>query len=84
MKTLTVKVPDVLFADIASAAAARNVPKSEIVRERLARKPATEKRESGSLWARMDDLVIRADSLPVDLSSNKAYLKGYGKKRPDR
>lgn len=84
MKTLTVKVPDVLFADIASAAAARNVPKSEIVRERLARKPATAKRELGSLWVRMDDLVIRSDSLPVDLSSNRAHLKDYGKKRPDR
>lgn len=84
MKTLTVKIPDVLFADIASAAAARNVPKSEIVRERLARKSATAKPELRSLWDRMNDLVIRSDSLPVDLSSNRAHLKDYGKKRTDR
>ena len=84
MKTLTVKVPDILFADIANDAAARNVPKSEIVRERLTRKSATAKHTRGSLWARMDDLVIRSDSLPADLSSNKAHLKDYGKKRPDR
>jgi len=32
VKTLTIKVPDALFAEIAGAAKARNVPKSEIVR----------------------------------------------------
>jgi len=82
MKTLTVKVPDALFAEIAGAAKARNVPKSEIVRERLARKPITSKR--ASLWSSMEDLVIREDVLPTDLSSNRKHLKGYGKNRPHR
>ncbi|HEY3898601.1 MAG TPA: CopG family transcriptional regulator [Chthoniobacter sp.] len=81
MKTLTIKVPDSLFAEIASAAEARNVPKSEIVRERLRQNPAATPAKKASLWNRMEDLVIRADSLPADLSSNKAHLKGYGKKR---
>jgi hypothetical protein len=82
MKTLTVKVPDSVFAEIAGDAIARNVPKSEIVRERLARKPAATRRAKGSLWDRMEDLVIRSDALPSDLSSNKAHLKNHGKKRP--
>ena len=82
MKTLTVKVPDVVFADINSDAKARNVPKSEIVRERLARNPVAAGRAKGSLWDRMEDLVIRSDSLPADVSSNKAHLKNYGKSRP--
>jgi hypothetical protein len=82
MKTLTIKVPDELFAEIASAAQTRNVPKSEIVRERLQGKSATKRASKASLWSRMEDLVIPMDSLPVDLSSNKAHLKGYGKKRP--
>jgi hypothetical protein len=82
MKTLTVKVPDALFAEIAGAAKARNVPKSEIVRERLARKPITSKR--ASLWSSMEDLVIQEDVLPTDLSSNRKHLKGYGKNRPHR
>lgn len=82
MKTLTIKVPDDLFAEIASAAQTRKVPKSEIVRERLLGKPATTRGGNTSLWSRMEDLVIPTDSLPVDLSSNKAHLKGYGKKRP--
>ena len=80
MKTLTVKLPDSLFAEIASAAEARRISKSEIVRERLIRSG----RSRNSLWSRMEDLVIERDSLPRDLSSNKAHLKGYGKDRSDR
>ncbi|MGA8660480.1 MAG: CopG family transcriptional regulator [Chthoniobacterales bacterium] len=82
MKTLTLKLPDALFAEIASDAKARNVSKSQVVRERLAhgRTDATR----GSLWSRMEDLVIEADSLPADLSSNKTHLKRYGKNRSDR
>ena len=81
MKTLTIKVSDALFAEIASAAQIRQIPKSEIVRERLTQKPAPARATKTSLWSRMEDLVIRTDSLPVDLSLNKAHLKGYGKKR---
>jgi hypothetical protein len=83
MKTLTVKVADGLFAEIASAARARNMPKSEIVRERLTHK-AVAKCAKGSLWSRMEDLVIHSDSLPADLSSNKAHLKNYGQNRRHR
>ncbi|MGV3531361.1 MAG: CopG family transcriptional regulator [Chthoniobacteraceae bacterium] len=81
MKPLSVKVPDSLIAEIASAAESRKVPKSEIVRERLAGKPAVAQSHKTSLWSRMEDLVIHADSLPADLSSNKARMKGYRKKR---
>ncbi len=85
MKTLTLKVPDVLFSEIASAAKARNVSKSEVIRERLQRKPATQRKGAApSLWHRMEDLVIESDSLPSDLSSNKSYLKGYGRSRSHR
>ena len=75
MKTLTVKLPDPLFAEIASDAKARRTSKSEIVRERLARSGVS----GNSLWSRMEDLLIEQDSLPKDLSSNKAHLRDYGK-----
>jgi hypothetical protein len=65
MKTLTVKLPEPLFAEIASAAKVRKISKSEIVRERLTRSAEPE----ASLWNRMEDLVIERDSLPADLSS---------------
>jgi hypothetical protein len=84
MKTLTIKVSDGLFAEIGSAAKARNLPKSEIVRERLIQKSAPAKHPKGSLWSRMDDLVIQSDSLPQDLSANKIHLKTYGQNRRHR
>ena len=71
MKTLTVKLPDPLFAEIAHDARARRISKSEIVRERLGRSRTSTK----SLWSRMEDLVIEQDSLPKDLSSNKKYMR---------
>lgn len=79
LKTLTVKISDVVYANIASDAKARNVPKSEIVRERLTRHSTSQ--TNGSLWDRMEDLVIREDSLPSDLSSNKRHLENYGQNR---
>jgi hypothetical protein len=82
MKILTIKVSDGLFAEIASAARTRKVSKSEIVRERLTQTPGSSQTKKTSLWSRMEDLVIRTDALPMDLSSNKSHLKGYGKKRP--
>jgi hypothetical protein len=80
MKTLTVKLPDLLFAEIENTARARKVTKSEIVRERLENAQPSKL----SLWSRMEDLVIQTDKLPSDLSSNKEHLKNYGKNRSHR
>ena len=83
MKTLVVKIPDELDAELTRAAKARHVTKSALVRERLKHVP-----ESGSvgvsLWDRMKDLVISNDELPTDLSSNKKHMAGYGKSRSAR
>jgi len=81
MRTLTIKLPDALYAEIATAARTRNVPKSEIVRERLSGKTASDEIHPPSLWSRMEDLVIEDDSLPIDLSTNKSHLGAYGTKR---
>jgi Arc/MetJ-type ribon-helix-helix transcriptional regulator len=80
MKTLTVKVPEQLLADIETAAKGRKVSRSEIIRERLEFGAG---RTSGSLWNRMEDLLIDDDSLPRDLSSNNRHLENYGKNRSD-
>jgi hypothetical protein len=79
---MTLKLPEDLFAEISSEARARSISKSQVVRERLANR-RTAKRK-GSLWNRIEDLVISSDSLPADLSSNKAYLKSYGQNRANR
>lgn len=80
MKTVTVKIPAPLFAEIERTARARNVATSEIVRERLERA----EKATPSLWSRMEDLVIEDDPLPADLSSNKKHLGKYGKNRSRR
>ncbi len=85
MKTLTLKLPDGLAAEIAAEASARRIAKSEVVRQRLMRKAGGQSRSAaGSIWSRMSDLVIQNDPLPADLSSNKVHLRGYGKNRPHR
>jgi Arc/MetJ-type ribon-helix-helix transcriptional regulator len=82
MKTLTVRLPEPLVADIEAESRGRNISKSDVVRERLEggkvrRKPAA------SLDA-IADLIGSVDDLPPDFSSRKkAYLRatGYGQKR---
>lgn len=76
MKRSPLKSRMELFAEIASGARARNMPKSEIVRERLTHKAVTAKRAKGSLWSRVEDLVIHSDSLPA-ASRNIRLLKGF-------
>ena len=83
MKTLTVRLPEPLVADIEAESRERKLSKSDVVRERLqrARGPATRKRPLEALA----DLIGSVDGLPADLSERrKRYLEatGYGRKRP--
>ncbi len=83
MKTLTVRLPEPLVNDIEGEARARQVSKSDVVRERLGR-GAAEGRAPNPI-ARIEDLIGSVDGLPADLSSRtKRYLKttGYGQNRP--
>lgn len=78
LRSITVKLPDRLLAEIEAVARARRVSRSEVVRGRLEQAEAP----TGSVWDRMRDLVIEEDRSPADLSSNKARLAGYGRSRP--
>jgi len=79
MKTLTVRLPDALAAEIEAESRKRKVSKSDIVRDRLI---STAKRPSPSLED-IADVIGSVEGLPPDLSSNtKRYLRaGYGRKR---
>jgi Arc/MetJ-type ribon-helix-helix transcriptional regulator len=80
MKSLTVRLPEPLIADIEAESRGRNVSKSDVVRERLERA----RRQRPSLDA-IVDLIGSVDALPADLSGRKNdYLRatGYGQKRP--
>ncbi len=83
MKTLTVRLPEPLFAQIAAESRKRRMSKSDLVRERL----QTAMRAGSSRSAAFEgiaDLVGSLDRLPADLSMRKKdHLRalGYGRKR---
>jgi len=82
MKTLTIRLPEELAADIEVESRGRKISKSDVVRERLQSARRGRKR-SASLEA-IADLIGSVDGLPSDLSARKKhYLRstGYGKKR---
>ena len=82
MKTLTVRLPEELFAQIEAESQRRRLSKSDVVRERL-----TTKRSRGNRSTLLDavaDVIGSVGELPSDLSARKKkYLKlsGYGSKR---
>jgi Arc/MetJ-type ribon-helix-helix transcriptional regulator len=81
MKTLTVRLPEALAAEIAVEARERRVSKSDVVRERL--QDVKPKHRPSSLEA-IADLIgsVKDDDLPADLSTRKKhYLRqmGYGR-----
>lgn len=82
MKTLTVRLPDSLAAEIDAESRRRSVSKSDIVRERLERAPAGAGEPNPASYD-IADLIGSVDGLPADLSARKKhYLRlGYGRKR---
>jgi Arc/MetJ-type ribon-helix-helix transcriptional regulator len=82
MKTLTVRLPEPVVADIEAESRGRKISKSDVVRERLELAPRR-RRRAASLTA-IADLIGSVDGLPTDLTARKkAYLRatGYGQKR---
>lgn len=82
MKTLTVRLPEPLVADIEAESRGRQISKSDVVRERLERAPRRRRRAAS--FDAIADLVGSVDGLPADLSARKKkYLQttGYGQKR---
>ena len=86
MKTLTVRVPESLAAEIEAESKKRKVTKAAVIRERL--EAGSAKDRSGSRqFDRIADLVGSIDDLPSDLSARtKEHLKarGYGQERSRR
>jgi Arc/MetJ-type ribon-helix-helix transcriptional regulator len=83
MKTLTVRLPEALVAQIEAESRRRKLSKSDVVRERLTA-PATSRERQPALLDAIADVVGSVDWLPHDLSARtKKYLKstGYGRKR---
>jgi len=84
VKTLTVRLPEALAAEIEVESRGLQCSKSDIVRERLQR-AAPPTRHKSTLLDSIADLIGSVEGLPAGLSGRKKrYLKttGYGQKRP--
>lgn len=82
MKTLTVRLPEELAAQIEAESRKRKVSKSDVIRERLNLARSRHRRDI-SLEG-ISNLIGSVDGLPADLSTRKKkYLKAtrYGQKR---
>ena len=69
MKTLTVRLPDTLLAEIEAESRARQVAKSDVVRERLSARSTAHQRPSS--LQDIAHLIGSVKGLPTDLSTNK-------------
>jgi Arc/MetJ-type ribon-helix-helix transcriptional regulator len=84
MKTLTVRLPESLVAEIEAESRGRGISKSDVVRDRLQGHSDSASGKQQTLAA-IADLVGSVAGLSPDLSSRrKHYLRttGYGRKRP--
>jgi Arc/MetJ-type ribon-helix-helix transcriptional regulator len=84
MKTLTVRLPEPLVAQIEAESRERKVSKSDVIRERLQSR-GTQSRHRSTPFDAIRDLVGAIDGLPRDLSARKKHYlkaKGYGRKHP--
>ena len=85
MKTLTVRLPTPLVAEIEAESRARRISKSDVVRERLRHAPQRAGRPKRDPLAGIADLIGAVEGLPADLSQNaKRHLRrsGYGQQPP--
>lgn len=85
MKTLTVRLPEAMAAEIESESQAAGISKSDVVRRRLQGAPSR-RRPSPAFFDLATDLIGSVDDerMPRDLSARrKSYLekRGYGKSR---
>jgi hypothetical protein len=84
MKTLAVRLPESIMAEMDAESHKRKVSKSDIVRERLRTGRRAGRPRSPALDS-IADLIGSVDGLPADLSARtKAYLRTilHGRKRP--
>ena len=84
MKTLTVRLPENVFAEIEAESSARKVSKSDVVRERLqgyhtaAKRPLTMAEAAADIFRKLDEEAKKTAHLPKrNVSANvKKYLPG--------
>ncbi len=79
MRTISLKLPDDLLAQLDSEAKARRVTKSRVVRESLEQALRRRPRAGAvSCYDLAHDLAGTVKGLPEDLAGNPKYMEGFG------
>jgi len=79
MRTISLKLPEDLLADLEREAKARRVSKSVVVRESVERALRhRSRRGAASCWDLARDLAGMVKGLPRDLANNPKYMEGFG------
>ncbi|MBL8296431.1 MAG: ribbon-helix-helix protein, CopG family [Bryobacterales bacterium] len=79
MKTISLKLPDDLLADLESEAKARRLTKSVLVRESLeAALRQRPRRNDATCFDLSRDLAGSVRGLPPDLAHNPKHMDGFG------
>jgi predicted DNA-binding protein len=80
MRTISLKLPDELLAQLEEAANARRITKSLLVRESL-EKALHEQPRAGevSCYDLARDLAGSIKGLPKDIAHNPKYMEGFGR-----
>jgi predicted transcriptional regulator len=78
MRTISLKLPDDLLADLHREAKARCVSKSALVRESVEAALRHRSRRAASCYDLARDLAGAVQGLPRDLASNPSYMEGFG------
>jgi predicted DNA-binding protein len=78
MRTISLRLPDDLLADLASEAKKRRVPKSWLVRESLEKALHEQPARAHSCYDLARDLAGSIKGLPKDLAEDPKYMLGFG------
>jgi predicted DNA-binding protein len=78
MRTISVKLPDELLAQLSREAKAKRVTKSHLIRESLEKRLAQSSGDEVSCYSLARDLAGSVKGLPKDLADNPKYMDGFG------
>jgi hypothetical protein len=79
MRTISLKLPDDLLAQLDREANLRRTTKSSLVRESLAARFSVESAAAPSCYDVARDLAGSVHGLPEDLAVNPDYMEGFGR-----
>jgi predicted DNA-binding protein len=78
MRTISVRLPDDLIAELVREAKVRRVTKTSVVRESLEKTLRSKSDKPLSAYDLTKDLIGKFKGAPKDLATNPKYMKGFG------